>query len=223
MNVIRVRLASMSNLMTAMFKDAVRALTLHDQELAKSVLGRDEAVDDLETELEALCLKFLALYAPKAFELRYVAAATRVAADMERMADHASALSREVLARHLRPLAAALPDFKRMTDLTESMMTDAVDAFFRIDGSRHSVLAERDLEVGRLQRALTADLIGLISSDPDVALEAVTLIGVARRIERTADHAKNIAALVPYVASGEVIRRGRKAGREATENAPAAD
>jgi phosphate transport system protein len=197
----------MSNVTLAMFKDAVKALYLHDQTLAKAVVARDVVVDEHETELEALCLKFLALYAPKAFELRYVAAASRMSDNLERVADHSAALAREVQSRHLSPLATALPAFLKMTDLAAEMIAEAVDSFFRIDAGKHQSLAASDLVVGQLQRELNAALVARISQDPDVALEAVSLINVVRRIERAADHAKNISALVPYVASGTVLRR----------------
>jgi phosphate uptake regulator len=50
--------------------------------------------------------------------------------------------------------------------------------------------------------------VALITKDPEAALDAVSLINVIRRVERVADHAKNIAALAPYVADGSVVRHG---------------
>jgi len=85
---IKIRVAAMCELVTAMCREGIKALSANDQKLADEVVSRDTQVDDLEMELEEKCLRFLALHAPKAFELRYAVAVSRMINDLERIADH---------------------------------------------------------------------------------------------------------------------------------------
>ena len=60
--------------------------------------------------------------------------------------------------------------------------------------------------MGRLQKNINKSVVKLIHQDLSNADEAIALVNVVRRLERIADHAKNIAELVPYVSQGTVIR-----------------
>jgi phosphate uptake regulator len=48
--------------------------------------------------------------------------------------------------------------------------------------------------------------VARLSADPDGASEIVSVIGLIRRIERVADHAKNMAVMIPYVTEGRLLR-----------------
>jgi phosphate transport system protein len=203
---IRVKLATMGDIASGMLRQALEALSRQDARLAAEVIARDERVDALETEIDDQCLIFLARYAPKAFELRYVVAVSRLVSDLERIADHGVAMCRESLSGHLAPLLASLPDFGRMSDLAASMVDRAVAAALEIDDSVHVSLVADDRIVGACQDSLKTALVAALAADPDRAPEIVGVLGVVRRIERVADHAKNIAAMMPYITEGRLLR-----------------
>jgi phosphate transport system protein len=205
---IKVKAAEMSTHVTEMFAAAVRAASTHDLVLGGETRDRDDKVDDLEIELESRCLTFLALHAPKASELRYVAAVLRLICDLERVGDHSAIIASSVFRHSYLPLLESLPDFAKMADKAGAMLVSAAESFFANDPSRYDILSGEDHEIGSLQENLNRSLVGLITKDPAGALDAVSLINVIRRVERVADHAKNIAALAPYVADGTVVRHG---------------
>jgi phosphate transport system protein len=205
---IKVKAAEMSSLAVEMYRDAVRAVTAHDLALGGDVRDRDDRVDLLEVELEAMCLSFLALHAPKASELRYVAAVLRLICDVERVGDHSAIIAWSVFRHSYLPFLESLPDFGGISELAGRMLAAAAESFFAIDTAVYGRLCEDDQEIGRLQKELNRSLVDHITGDPVGALDAVSLINVIRRVERVADHAKNIAALAPYVADGAVVRHG---------------
>ena len=208
----------MGDIMTGMLHQAFTALRNQDREAALEVVARDSLVDSLETEIEGMCLAFLARYAPKAFELRYVVAVTRLVSDMERIADNSVAICRESLSRHLASVLAGLPLFPDFTALAASMVDRAVAGVLAVDDSVQPRIAADDKIVGQYQRELHQNLVGRLSADPDGASELVSVIGVVRRIERVADHAKNMAAMIPYVTEGRLVRHSPEASGEGDED-----
>ncbi|MDR1043704.1 MAG: phosphate signaling complex protein PhoU [Candidatus Adiutrix sp.] len=203
---IKIKAASMSVTVREMYQEAIKALLNHETGLARRVVERDRLVDMYELEIDEMCLKFLALYAPKAMELRYVVAVLRFIVELERVADHSKAVCRQVLDFHCAALLPLLPDFESILTLTLRMTREATDSFFETDDQRHEAIIETDKKVGRLQKSLNSALAALIREDAGHIDGAVVLLNIVRRVERIGDHAKNIAELAPYVATGKVIR-----------------
>jgi phosphate transport system protein len=210
-NNIKVKLAIMSQLMSSMFNGAVSSLFNHDQDQAIAIIKDDSRVDNLETEIEGLCLRFLALYAPKAFELRYVVAATRLTNDMERIADHSTVICREILTHHFRPVLTFHPKVSQMAELCGKIIAQSVDSFFELDDVKYQEIFDSDKLIGVYQKSINDDLVSHISRDPESALETVSLLNIIRRLERVADHAKNIAIMVPYITQGKLLRHSPEA------------
>jgi len=210
-NSIRIKVAAMCELVIGMCREGIKALNTNDQKLADEVISQDARVDDLEVELEEMCLRFLALYAPKAFELRYAVAVSRLISDLERIADHSKSIARQVHEHYCVPVLAALPDFASLTDLAAGMLAEAVEAFFKSNTRKYAELVKRDRAVGEYQRALNQKLVDIIAREASNINTAVALINVIRRIERIADHAKSITGLIPYIVDGTIKRHKDKA------------
>jgi len=203
---IKIKAASMSVTVGEMYHETIRALLNHETDLARRVVERDRLVDIYELEIDEMGLKFLALYAPKAQELRYVVAVLRFIVELERVADHSKAVCRQVLDHHCASLFPLLPDFELILTLTQQMLREATDSFFETDDQRHESVIEADKTVGRLQSSLNAALAALIREDPAHIEAALILLNIVRRVERIGDHAKTVAQLAPYVATGKVVR-----------------
>jgi phosphate transport system protein len=122
------------------------------------------------------------------------------------VADHSKAVCRQVLDYHCASLLPLLPDFEAMLQLTLQMMREATDAFFEKNEQRYEAIKETDKEVGRLQKSLIAALLELIRGDSAYVDGSVILLNIVRRVERIGDHAKTIAELAPYTATGKVVR-----------------
>jgi len=210
-NNIRIKLAAMCELVTRMCREGIMALKTNDQKLADEVVSRDAEVDALEVELEEKCLRFLALHAPKAFELRYAVAVTRMISDLERIADHSKSIGRQIHEHYFVPFLAKLPDFVLLTDLVSGMLAEAIEALFKSDTQKFTDLVEKDRAVGEYQRGINQKLLEMIAQETDYVGAAVALINIVRRLERIADHAKSITVLIPYIVDGTVMRHKAKA------------
>ena len=73
------------------------ALMGRDKLAAKTVRENDEAIDGLEREIEALCMKLLLQEQPMATDLRLITADLKMITDMERIGDHACHIAEWVI------------------------------------------------------------------------------------------------------------------------------
>jgi phosphate transport system protein len=206
LNDIRIKAAHMSRAVEKMFNNALISLLENNRILGQEVVDTDDEVDMMEIDLEQKCLSFLALFAPKASELRYVVAVSRLSMDLERIGDHSAVLGKYAATSYLAPLVQSFPSFLAMGNVAKAMLSDSISAFFSDDSEKYQELTERDIVVGKYQTDLNSSLINLISKDLGKTNDAISLINIIRRIERVADHAKNIAALAPYITEGTVVR-----------------
>jgi phosphate transport system protein len=183
--------------------------------MAREIIAKDTKVDSLENEIEGLCLNFLALKAPKALELRFAVAVTRLINEIERIADHATVLCREGISRHLGPFWTRDPELGHIADIAVRMVDRALDSFFSSDDQAYVSLLEEDKKVGEKQKQLNETLVSQVAKDPENALDIISMINIIRRIERVADHAKNISVMVPYVTKGILLRHNPEGGQDA--------
>jgi len=69
----------------------------------------DEDVDNLENRIDELCLNGLALYEPKATDLRFIVTVLRIINDLERIGDHCVDIAEEIIKlNHIPPISHTL-------------------------------------------------------------------------------------------------------------------
>ena len=81
---LRGLIAEMGGLAEVATQDAIEALVRGDDELAKRVVKGDRKIDELESEVDKLAVRIIALRAPMADDLREVIAALKIAGVIER-------------------------------------------------------------------------------------------------------------------------------------------
>lgn len=196
-------------------RDAVHALEAHRPDLARRVIDGDAAIDDEEVRIEEVCIRILVLSTPVAGDLRRVIATLKINNDLERIADLAVDIAEEALAHIAGAGDMPVPDAVRaMAERAMSMVSDSLNAFVGSDVmSARGVLAMDD-EVDRLERMILDELAGSVRTDPRRIDAAFRLASVARRLERIADHATNIAEDLIYLKEGTIIRHRPVVGPE---------
>ena len=71
---LRGLIAEMGGIAEVAIEESMRALVSGDEELAKAVVERDKKLDALESEVDAMAVRTLALRAPMADDLREIVA-----------------------------------------------------------------------------------------------------------------------------------------------------
>jgi phosphate transport system protein len=203
---IRSKVRQMGALAEAALKTAMRALAERNRQLAYSVIVRDQRIDELEKELDRLCLEFIVRQQPVAGTLRFAYASIKINSELERVGDYAESIARQVVI--LGSLEFDLPT-ERFADIAGRaipMLHAAIDAFITQD----STLARRAMDaeevIDKLRHQLNTDLVGLQQQNR-IPLEALSpLLTIVNRFERVGDQAKSICQEVLYMTTGEYLK-----------------
>lgn len=203
---IRQTLLRMGGIVERQIREAMQALVERDSERAQGVIRTDEEVDDLQKEIDRQCNRMLALQQPMAVDLRFLVAIMRIATDLERMGDCAVNVSQAVEILNTEPPLKPYIDLPRLAELTQHMVSDALDSFVRRDARAALDVCKRDDEVDGLYKQLFRELVTYMAEDAKNITRALHLLLVARNYERIADHATNVGEDVIYYVEGRDIR-----------------
>ena len=202
------RLTAMGELVESRVRDALAALLQRQSDLAVKVATGDAAVNELELEVDDLCIKFLALQNPVASDLRLVRSIIKVNTDLERVGDQAVNIAQGVIRILAQPLLRPTLDVARLGEAAVSMLHDSLRSFVEQDVALATSVLGRDDEADELRDGIFRVLLTHMMADPGVIERALGLILVSRCLERIADHATNIAEEVIFVVEGRVVRHG---------------
>ena len=204
---IQRKVAEMARLAESALKACLKALATRDRQVAYAVILRDRRIDELEKEVDRLCLEFLIRQQPVARHLRFAYITIRVNLELERIGDYAESIARQTL--KLAGMNAHIPleRFQQIGSLSIPMLRDAVKAFIIGDDALARDVLGRESEVDALRSVINNELFKLRQDDA-IPLEALTpLMTIARRFERVSDQATNICEEVIYMVSGEYPRK----------------
>jgi phosphate transport system protein len=203
---LKKSLLSLSALVEEQVALAVEALEERDVPKARHVLDRDAQVDQREVEVEEECLKDLALHQPVACDLRFLVSVLKMNKDLERIGDLAVNIARKAIT------VAGYSDLDIPFDLVgmwgrcQGMLRDSIDAMVNRDAPLAARICARDGEVNRQKHQIRRQAEELLRTEPDRVPAWLALLGVARNLERIADHAVNIAEDVIYLVEGRIVR-----------------
>ena len=158
-------------------------------------------IDQMEREIESICLKLLLQQQPVAKDLRVISAALKMITDMERIGDQAEDIAEIITFLGGRTGEECL-DFRVMAEATIKMVTDSIDAYVNQDVELAKAVSEYDDIVDDAFARVKQTLIKMISENNADGEYAGDLLMIAKYFERIGDHAVNIAEWVEFSVSG---------------------
>ena len=187
-------------------KRAVYSLAQRDSVAAQEVLDGDDEIDNLELEIDRLCIDIIVLRQPAARDLRFVMAVAKITPILERIADHACNIARTALDLNDEPQLKAYIDLPKMAEHASAMLRAALDAFTSGDSEAARQVITQDDEIDEIYSHLFHDLIDMMVGDPATAPRAARLLFVAKHIERIADYVTDICEMTVYMTEAAVIK-----------------
>jgi phosphate transport system protein len=181
----------------------LEALHHRDIELAAIVIADDDRIDGRYLEVHQGILSLLALQAPVASDLRVVAALLHVIKHAERMGDQCVNIAKLLpLSGHEPPVdEVILGNVEKMGALARSEVSQAKQAFLLRDVALAEDLVRQDEEINQLNKDCFQRAVQ-VGTDPDVREWAMTMMLVARAMERIGDNAVDVGEQVAFVVSG---------------------
>ena len=199
---LRGLIAEMGGLAEVAIEEAMQALVTGDEELGKKVVARDKKLDALESEVDAMAIRTIALRAPMADDLREIIAALKIGGVLERVGDYAKNIAKRVGRIEGRNRFEPLTLIPAMGELAAEMVHDVLTAFAARDPILAREVIERDQKVDAFYDSIFRNLVSYMVENPATISSAAQLLFVARNLERIGDHATNVAEMVQFAAMG---------------------
>ena len=206
LNILRDRVLIMGGAAEKAIMLSMRALTERDSELAERVIREDDAIDQIELEIDQMCVDIMVLKQPAASDLRFVVSVARTAPMVERIADHAVNIAKHALSLNSEPELDARVDISMIGRAVQEMLVDGLDAFTSGDPERARVTIARDDEVDLLYDQLYDQVIEVMMQNPATVPRGAEWLFVLKHLERIADYVTNICEQIVYMARGQVIK-----------------
>ena len=192
---------SMGKMIEVAIESTILALMGRDIEAAKTVHANDENIDNMEREIESLCMRLLLQQQPMATDLRFITAALKMITDMERIGDHAVDIADLVL--NLSDLKySGMSEISEMSSEIIGMIHDSIQSYIERDYNKAKDVIARDDLVDNLYHIIKKDLIEKIKKTEE-GEQILDYFLIAKYFERIGDHAVNIAERVVFALTGK--------------------
>jgi phosphate transport system protein len=182
---------------------ATESLLTCDLKMAEEIIASDVSIDDFQHDLDARIIDIVARQQPVASDLRALATALRMSADLERMGDMAHHIAKVTRLRHPQ---SAIPTelrqiFESLGKAAEKIAKKTALVISTRDTNMALEIERDDDEIDDLHRQLISALVAPNWKHGVETAVDLTLLG--RYYERYADHAVSVSRRVYFLVTGK--------------------
>jgi len=197
------RISEMGKVAEEQLAKAIEALITNDSKLAVNVICSDVQVNDLQNTVDRLTVRMLAMRQPMGSDLRHIISALKIAAELERIADYAANIAKNLMGLDHVSLEKPVGLIIRMAELASHMLKDVIGAYRETDAQKAMAVWHRDEDINQVYADLLSQLRSYMKVDSENIDIYTRLIFTARCCERIGDHIQNIAESVYFIIHGE--------------------
>ncbi|HEY8665143.1 MAG TPA: phosphate signaling complex protein PhoU [Tepidisphaeraceae bacterium] len=191
-----------------MIQTAIRGLMERNEGLAADVFSQERELNTLQVEVDDAAVKLTALQQPVASDVRFLFMASRIGGELERIGDLAINVCQNTKYVLEAPPLKPIVSLPTMAELAQRMVRDSMSAMINRDVRAAESVLEIEEKVDDFRDQIFRTLLTFMMADPGTIQRALSLILIARNLERIGDHATNIAEEVIYWIQGRDVRHG---------------
>lgn len=180
---------------------SAKALLDGDIKGTSEAKAQGSAIDQMERDIESICLKLLLQQQPVASDLRMISAALKMITDMERIGDQAEDIAEIIVSLNGRT-GEECHGIRKMAEAVIKMVTDSIDAYVHKDLTLARAVYAHDDLVDEAFVKIKKTLIKMITDNTADGEYALDILMIAKYFERIGDHAVNIAEWVEFSVTG---------------------
>jgi phosphate transport system protein len=199
-------LQEMGALVAHSVQRSVLSLVEKNEDYAHQVIRDESRVDQMEIQIDEKVTSLIVREQPVARDMRLVVSAIKISTDLERMGDLAVHIAERSLSLMTQPPLPEAVNFGEITSIVESMVLGSLDSFVRRDADIARGILESDNAVDKARTNMQRQLTDMMQRDTTTICRALDYLIIARKLERIADHATNIAEDVIFLAQGVDVR-----------------
>jgi phosphate transport system protein len=203
---LQERLVIMGRLAESMIQGALRMLIERNAALFEEIERKENEVNELQIEVDDRALKLAALQQPVGSDVRLVFMATRIATELERIADQAINIGENGKYLLGAPPLKPFVDIPIMGQICQEMVANGLASFVNRNVELALDVLKEEEKVDAFKDQIFRELLTYMMADPATIPRAMSLILISRNLERVGDHATNIAEEVIYLVQGRDVR-----------------
>lgn len=207
---LKDKLLAMAALSQQALELSVEAYLQRDSGLCHHVHDIEAAINAAERGVDEMAYELLAKEQPMAIDLRFIVAVIKINGDLERVGDQAAAIVKRCGELTKIPGYDGPESLKGniagMGEIAVRMIQLAIRSLLDGDAALAEKVLAMDDQIDRLNREAQSLLRQEMEERPEITENALNSIIVARNLERSADHATNIAEDVIFWVRGSDVR-----------------
>jgi phosphate transport system protein len=203
---LKDKLLAMAALSQQSLSLALEAYLTGDLALCEHVKEIEAAINAAEREVDEFAYDLLAKEQPMAIDLRFILSVIKINGDLERIGDQATNIAQRTQALSTSPQIELPIDIPDMGDKVGIMIRRAIQSLLEADARMAEEVLAMDDEVDEMNHLVQAELVEMMQQQPEISEQALNAIIVSRNLERSADHATNIAEDVIFWVRGSDVR-----------------
>lgn len=203
---LKDKLLAMAALSQQALEFSLEAYLTGDMGLCTHVHELETAINAAERDVDQMAHDLLAKEQPMAIDLRFILSVIKINGDLERIGDQATNIAQRAESLQDLPQISLPIDIPDMGDKVRIMIRRAIQALLEADAKLAESVLAMDDEVDEMNRSVHKELVEVMQQHPVVSSQALNAIIVARNLERSADHATNIAEDVIFWVRGSDVR-----------------
>ena len=209
---IKQQVVEMMSLVRSQLAKGKDAVLTFDKDLVHEINANENRVNAMELNIDRAIENALALYSPVAVDLRFVMAAFKISADLERIADNAVGIAKYI--NHVNEqLTAAELDKIKFVEMYENallMLENVFEAFEKEDTKLARKVFVKDEVLNKINLNAASITIQLIQQSPEKINNYLYLLSIMRKLERVGDLIKNIAEELIFYSEAKVLKHNSK-------------
>ena len=215
---LRTRLLVMSASVGIAVDEACAALLEGNMGRASAVVDGDEAINDLENEIDDLALALLARNQPVAQDLRFVVASLRMVVDLERIGDEAASIAERTLILHDPLPEVVMGTVSKLMHSACTLYKNAVESFRTGNFEMALELCRNDDEITQQEVAALQSFMECFCFIPEQtggikhSFAVMHGILICRALSRICRRSANIAEHAYFITRGLTLKHKRCSG-----------
>ena len=185
-------------------RTSVESLEKKDIELAKQVIKEDDQIDNMQKEIENMCIGLIAMEHPLASDLRDVFSGIKIATDLERMGDHAVDIAKITKRITVVNETEIMSDLVNMTSIVIEMIKGCLDAYIEKNLDKCYEVANKDNQVDDIYKKVFKDIFAAMDKDRSFMNDYSQFLFVCKYLERLGDRCTNICESTIYLITGKI-------------------
>ncbi len=206
LSLLMKKLIKMGVLAEEAVSKALLAVEENNTELADEVIENESVFNEMQKDIQDLCIRIIATEQPVAHDLREIITTSTIVSHLARIGRHGSYLAKAAKEVPEEIMDPVFPKIKRMAEIGISMLRESLDAFADGDSEKARKSVEKDKIIDEIHKELYVNIIRMMKENPNSIEYGPTLLFLNRFMERMGDHITNICDWVCYASTGKRLR-----------------